>query len=154
MCLLMCVYVCVCVCVRVCACICVCESVGECVCVCACVCARALICVCFASMYATRLWLRMPHDTTATRQPSPHKNRQPQDNPRLIGPSKPPQVGYNRDGIYVTWVAICSESVASDDEIQSSAMIYAFPKWAVYGVSMEWLLCAKQSLPCSVVACP
>jgi hypothetical protein len=44
------------------------------------------------------------------------------------------QVGYNRDGIYVTWVAICSEEVASNDQVQSSAMIYAFPKWAVYGV--------------------
>ncbi|KAI8465911.1 MAG: hypothetical protein J3K34DRAFT_524975 [Monoraphidium minutum] len=41
-------------------------------------------------------------------------------------------VGYNRDGIFVTWVAICSEDV-DDEDVQYGAMIYAFPKWAVYG---------------------
>ena len=45
------------------------------------------------------------------------------------------QVGYNRDGIFVTSVAICEEELTSRTDAQLSAMIFAFPKWAVYGVS-------------------
>jgi len=45
-------------------------------------------------------------------------------------------VGYNRDGIYTTWVAICSEGIRQRSDTQSSAMLYAWPKWAVYGVSV------------------
>jgi hypothetical protein len=43
------------------------------------------------------------------------------------------QLGYNGDGVYVTWVAICREGV-DQNQIQSGAMLYAFPKWAIYGV--------------------
>lgn len=45
------------------------------------------------------------------------------------------QVGYNRDGVFVTSVAICEEELTARTDAQMSAMLYAFPKWAVYGVS-------------------
>ena len=44
------------------------------------------------------------------------------------------KLGYNRDGVFVTWTAICREGVADASQVQAGAMLYAFPKWAVYGV--------------------
>lgn len=44
------------------------------------------------------------------------------------------KLGYNRDGVFVTWTAVCREGVADAGQVQAGAMLYAFPKWAVYGV--------------------
>lgn len=62
----------------------------------------------------------------------------------------------------MSWVAICSEDLTTVADVQASAMVYAFPKWAVYRVSgvlnvlnpfVSWrpartpLMVARQGLP-------
>lgn len=45
------------------------------------------------------------------------------------------QVGYNKDGVYLTFIHNCP----SNQETATGAMIYALPKWAVYkGATYFW----------------
>ena len=45
-----------------------------------------------------------------------------------------PQIGYNADGVFVSWVSICTAKVTDASQVQASAMVYSFPKWGVYRV--------------------
>lgn len=44
------------------------------------------------------------------------------------------QVGYNNDGVFTSWVAICRDGL-EPYQYESGAMVYAWPKFAVFGVS-------------------
>lgn len=45
------------------------------------------------------------------------------------------QVGYNKDGVFLTFIHNCP----SNQETATGAMIYALPKWAVYkGATYFW----------------
>ena len=68
---------------------------------------------------------------------APLEPRRKLDQPLPSNPRPPPpQVSYNADGVFVSWVAICREGLPNN-QVQSSAMVYSFPKWAVYSVSLR-----------------
>ena len=48
-------------------------------------------------------------------------------------PAHPAQVGYNADGVFVSWVATCRDGLLPS-QYEAGAILYAFPKFAVYTV--------------------